>query len=278
MQNGNTSALRQQAAHTTYKLSSPTPSCSTRAIQKSLTLNEKYTGFQARSSDLRGRWSWTLKFAQKRSWVGRWSWAEQVGCLELSKLFVNSSATDIVLMTLSSTAVETAIAQCTSRWAMTRGHRLNTSIVMAAVHGLSGRFHTVSAVEHSLSRHLPTLSLSLILTPFRLRGHKATWKQRNKRYLSFLEKSQENGPSAEKWQDRKSKRTRQKKTREETGKGGIKWRPWDSRQEVDISLIRHPWPPFGVLRVGYLCAYNDIYLTVNTSITENSFTGSMLHW
>ena len=35
-----TSAIWQQAAHTTYQLSSP--SCSTRAIQKSLTLNEKY--------------------------------------------------------------------------------------------------------------------------------------------------------------------------------------------------------------------------------------------
>ena len=36
----NTSAIWQQAAHTTYQLSSP--SCSTRAIQKSPTLNEKY--------------------------------------------------------------------------------------------------------------------------------------------------------------------------------------------------------------------------------------------
>ena len=37
-----------------------------------------------RSRDLRGgRWSWTLKLAQKRSWVGRWSWAEQVGPLLL---------------------------------------------------------------------------------------------------------------------------------------------------------------------------------------------------
>ena len=34
----NTSAIRQQAAHTTYQLSSP--SCSTTAIQKRLTLNE----------------------------------------------------------------------------------------------------------------------------------------------------------------------------------------------------------------------------------------------
>ena len=36
----NTSAIWQQAAHTTYQLSSP--SCSTRATPKSLTLNEKY--------------------------------------------------------------------------------------------------------------------------------------------------------------------------------------------------------------------------------------------
>ena len=77
-------------------------------------------------------------------------------------MFVNSGAADIVLVTLSSTAVETAIAQCTSRWAMARGHRLNISIVLVAVHGLSGLFRTVSAVEPSLRRPLPTLSLSLI--------------------------------------------------------------------------------------------------------------------
>ena len=45
---------------------------------------------------------------------------------------------------------------------MARGHRLNTSVVLAAVHGLSGLFRTVSAVEPSLSRPLPTLSPSLI--------------------------------------------------------------------------------------------------------------------
>ena len=70
-------------------------------------------------------------------------------------LFLNSSATDIVLVTPPSTAVETAIAQCTSRCAMARGHRLNTSIVLAAVHGLSGLFRAVSAVEPSVSRPLP---------------------------------------------------------------------------------------------------------------------------
>ena len=45
---------------------------------------------------------------------------------------------------------------------MARGHRLNTSIVLAAVHGLSGPFRAVSAVEPSLCRPLPTLSPSLI--------------------------------------------------------------------------------------------------------------------
>ena len=42
--------------------------------------------------------------------------------------------------------------------------------------------------------------------------HKKYWKV-------FWKKSQVNGPLAEKWQDRKSKGTRQKKTREEIGKG-----------------------------------------------------------
>ena len=45
---------------------------------------------------------------------------------------------------------------------MARGHRLNISIVLAAVHGLSGLFRAVSAVEPSLFRPLPTLSPSLI--------------------------------------------------------------------------------------------------------------------
>ena len=45
---------------------------------------------------------------------------------------------------------------------MARGHRLNTAIVLAAVHGLSGLFRAVSAVEPSLTRPLPHLSPSLI--------------------------------------------------------------------------------------------------------------------
>ena len=45
---------------------------------------------------------------------------------------------------------------------MARGHRLNISIVLAAVHGLSGLFRAVSAVEPSLFRPLPPLSPYLI--------------------------------------------------------------------------------------------------------------------
>ena len=59
------------------------------------------------------------------------------------------------VVTLPSTAVETAIAQCIRHCAMARGHRLNTSIVLAAVHGLSGLFQAVSVVKPSLSRPLP---------------------------------------------------------------------------------------------------------------------------
>ena len=45
----NSSAIRQQAAHTTYQISSPR--CSTRAIQKSLTLNEIYSSFLEKSQE-----------------------------------------------------------------------------------------------------------------------------------------------------------------------------------------------------------------------------------
>ena len=55
----------------------------------------------------------------------------------------------------------------------------------------------------------------------------------NQNKLSFLEKSQENGPLAEKWQERNSKRTREKQ-QERRQERGTKWQPWDSRQEDDI--------------------------------------------
>ena len=77
-----------------------------------------------------------------------WSWALKVGLL-LLQLLLNNSATDIVLVTLLRTAVETVTAWYTSCYAMARGHSLNTSIVLA----LSGprpprSSGSVRAVEH----------------------------------------------------------------------------------------------------------------------------------
>ena len=90
----------------------------------------------------------------------------ELGC-ESWTSFASGCSSTAVQRTLSlrlcpSTAAETAIAQRTSRWAMARGHRLNTSVVLAAVHGLSGLFRAVSAVEPSLFRPLSPLSPSLI--------------------------------------------------------------------------------------------------------------------
>ena len=109
----------------------------------------------------RGRWSWTFKLARKRSWVGRCSWAAKVGLLSL-QVVLQQQCNGHCLCDFPSTAVETAIARCSSRWAIVRGHRLNTSIVLAAVHGLSGLFRAVSTVEPALFRPLPLLSPSLI--------------------------------------------------------------------------------------------------------------------
>ena len=85
----------------------------------------------------------------------------ELGC-ESWTSFVSGCSSTAVQRTLSSTAAETATAQCTSRCAMARGHRLNTSIVLEAIHGLSGLFRAVSAVEpFTLSPSSP-LSPSLI--------------------------------------------------------------------------------------------------------------------
>ena len=103
-------------------------------------------------------------------------------------LFLNSSATDIVFVTLPSTAVETTIAQCNSRCAMARGHRRNTSIVLAAVHDLSGLFRAVSAVEPSLSRPPPPPPPVPVLNKQpRFCGRKAIWSQRFTRGQSAVQ-------------------------------------------------------------------------------------------
>ena len=82
---------------------------------------------------------------------------EELGCGSWTSFTSGCSSTAVqrtVIVTLPSTAVETAIALCTSCCAMARGHRLNTSIVLVAVHGLSNLFWAVSAVEPSLFQTL----------------------------------------------------------------------------------------------------------------------------
>ena len=136
-------------------------------------------GFQARSKDQEileeegGAGPSTLPRRDHEKGGGAGLSKLDVFCFELSKLFVNSGATNIVLVTLSSTAVETSIAQCTSRWAMARGHRLNASIVLAAVHGLSGLFRAVSAVE-PFTLSSPSHSVPVPNRPSRLCGRKTT--------------------------------------------------------------------------------------------------------
>ena len=107
----------------------------------------------------------------------------ELGCEKLDffrfRLFLNSSATDTVLVTLPSTAVETAIAQCASCYAMARGQclrRLNTSIVLVVVHGLSCLFWVVSAVKPSLSHLLPPPA-PLPNKQHCFCWHKATWSR-----------------------------------------------------------------------------------------------------
>ena len=78
---------------------------------------------------------------------------------------------DIVLATLPSTAVEAAIAQCTSHCTVARGHRLNTSIVLAAVHSLSGLLGAISAV--TLLPSSPPVPVPSKQP--RLRGRKEKW-------------------------------------------------------------------------------------------------------
>ena len=94
--------------------------------------------------------------------------------------FASGCSSTAVQRTLSlslcpSTAVETAVARCTSRCAMARGHRLNTSIVLAAVHGLSGLYRAVSAVEPSLFRPPPPPPVTNKQPRFC--GRKAIWSR-----------------------------------------------------------------------------------------------------
>ena len=81
---------------------------------------------------------------------------------------------------------------------MARGHRLNTSIVLAAVHGLTGLFRAVSAVEPSLFR--PPTPPPNLLSPSvpnkhdtRFCGRKAICKKNHDRKsaVSLLERGEQ---------------------------------------------------------------------------------------
>ena len=118
-----------------------------------------------RSRDLRGgRWSWTLNYAQKRSWVGRWSWAEQVGRLLLQVVQVvrQQQCNGHCLSDCPAQQLKQQLhsAQVAGQW------RGDTALTLP----LFWRRSTVSLVffgrfprsSLSLSRPLPTLSPSLI--------------------------------------------------------------------------------------------------------------------
>ena len=140
-----------------------------------------------RSRDLRGgRWSWTLNFAQKRSWVGRWSWAEQVGRL--------------LLRVVQVVRQQRCNGRCLSDSVQHSSWNSNCAVHKSLGNGegtppltlpLFWRRSTVSPVffgrfprsSLSLSRPLPTLSPSLI-------GHLASVdvKQHESKAFFFLKK------------------------------------------------------------------------------------------
>ena len=86
---------------------------------------------QARSRG--GRWCCTPREPRRGQERGAGAGLRRLDFF-LLQLFLNSSATDIVLVTLLRTAVETAVAYYTSRYAMARGHCLERVVVLAAVH------------------------------------------------------------------------------------------------------------------------------------------------
>ena len=107
------------------------------------------------------------------------SWAEQVGRLLLRVVQVvrQQQCNGHCLCDCPSTAFETTIAQCTSRWVMARGHRLNTfhrsggglRSLRSFSGGFRGRAFTLSSPSHSVP--VPN-------KPSRFRGRKATIKQK----------------------------------------------------------------------------------------------------
>ena len=81
---------------------------------------------------------------------------------------------------------------------MARGHRLNTSIVLAAVHGLSGLYRAVSAVEPITLALFPTLSPSLIGHPASVdvKQHKSQKKKKSRFFTYSVERKAGRKPLA----------------------------------------------------------------------------------
>ena len=120
-----------------------------------------------------GRWSWTFKLAQKRSRAGRWSWAAKVALLSL-RVVPQQQCNGHCLCDCPARQLKQQLrgALVAAQW---RGDTaLTTSIVLAAVHGLSGLFRAVSAVEPSLFSPPP---VPVPNKPPRFCGRKAKWSR-----------------------------------------------------------------------------------------------------
>ena len=130
-----------------------------------------------RSRDLRGgRWSWTLTFAQKRSWVGRWSWAEQVGhfLLWVVQVVRQQQCNGHCLSDCPAQQLKQQLhsAQVAGQW---RGDAALTLPLFWQRSTVSGLFQAVSAVEPftllSPSHSVPVPEL----------WHGDTWRTRGKK-------------------------------------------------------------------------------------------------
>ena len=127
------------------------------------------------------------------------SWEVELGCESWTSFASSCSSTAVQHCPCDSAQarkLKQQLRSALSHWAMARGHRRNTSIVLAAIHGLSGLFRAVSANEPSLLRPLPPVPVPN--KPPRFCGRKAKWSDFNtitcdksRATVSLLEPSRE---------------------------------------------------------------------------------------
>ena len=82
----------------------------------------------------------------------------ELGCESWTSFALSCSSTAAqrtLSLWLPSTAVETTVVHCISRCTMARGHRLNTSIVLVAVHGLSSLSGSIHGRAFTLASPYP---------------------------------------------------------------------------------------------------------------------------